>query len=215
MYIQLTTRISKQLSTGYSPFKLDCGQHPLTPAELATKTTKVPAADNFAQHWDNMIQMAKDALMIAQDRQQQYANQHHRHITYQLGDKVLLSGQHINNPVNKYRPTRKLTPKFLGPYTINKVISTTAYQLDLPATLRIHPVFHVSLLKPYKESEDFTRATPPPPIIIPDTEEQEYEVETILDQHTIRGKQQYLVKWTGYPLHDATWEPAHYLKNTQ
>jgi hypothetical protein len=95
------------------------------------------------------------------------------------------------------------------------VISTTAYQLDLPATLRIHPVFHVSLLKPYKESEDFARATLPPPVTIPDTEEQEYEVETILDKRTIRGKQQYLVKWTGYPLHDATWEPAHHLKNAQ
>ena len=37
---------------------------------------------------------------------------------------------------------------------------------------------------------------------------EEYEVETILDKRTLKGKTQYLVKWIGYPLHDATWEPV-------
>ncbi|CAG8618331.1 3681_t:CDS:1, partial [Acaulospora morrowiae] len=37
------------------------------------------------------------------------------------------------------RPTKKLTPRFTGPYTIAKVILETAYKLELPATLKIHP----------------------------------------------------------------------------
>ena len=205
---------SQQTSTGHTPFELDNGQHPLTPASLFSQTTSVPAADNFLEHWDNMINMAKDSLREAQENQSKYANQHRRHLTFKIGDKVLLSAQYINNPVDRNRPTRKLTPRYLGPYTISAVISTTAYKLDLPTTLRIHPVFHISKLKLYNETEDFLRATPPPPVILSDNSE-EYEVEQILDKRTLKGKTQYLVKWVGYPLHDATWEPVNHLKNTQ
>ena len=116
--------------------------------------------------------------------------------------------------MDKNRPTRKLTPRYLEPYSISAVISPTAYKLDLPASLKIHPVFHVSLLKPYKEFEEFLRATPPPPVILSDNSE-EYEVETILDKRTLRNRVQYLVKWVGYPLHDATWEPLENLINCQ
>ena len=84
--------------------------------------------------------------------------------------------------------------------------------------MRIHPVFHVSLLKRYIEnSEEFpNRIVKPPPPEIVDGEE-EYEVEEILDKKVQqRGRRQdtkYLVKWKGYPDHDATWEPASALTN--
>jgi hypothetical protein len=82
--------------------------------------------------------------------------------------------------------------------------------------MKIHPVFHVSLLKPYQPSSpDFERPTPPPAIIIPETDHEEYEVKTILDKRTLRNRPQYLVKWLGYPLHDATWEPIENLGNAQ
>ena len=104
----------------------------------------------------------------------------------------------------------------MGPYTIIAEVSTTVYKLDLPGNLRIHPVFHVSLLKHYQETPDnFNRPTPPPAIIIPGIEEEEYEVESILDKKLVRTKPHYLVKWKGYPLHDATWEPAEHLKNAE
>ena len=162
-----------------------------------------------------MIKVAKDNLIVAQQHQLEQANKHRRYIEYNVGDKVLLSTRHINNPVDKNRPTRKLSPKFIGPYTIIEKISTTAYKLDLPNTLRIHPVFHISLLKSYHESTDFNRTTPPPPIFIPETQQEEYEVEVILDKKLIRDKPQYLVKWLGYPLHDATWEPMEHLVNAR
>ena len=94
-----------------------------------------------------------------------------------------------------------------------KIISKVAYKLDLPSDLHIHPVFHVSLLKPYKESDDFDRDIPPPPIFIAEQQQTEYEVETILDKKTIRKKPFYLVKWLGYPLHEATWEPLTHVDN--
>jgi Chromo (CHRromatin Organisation MOdifier) domain len=162
------------------------------------------------------MKIAKDSLMEAQDRQAKYANQHRRHQEFKEGDQVLLSMRNINNPVDRNRPTKKLTNRFAGPYTIIKVISTTAYKLDLPNTMKIHPVFHISLLKPYQPSpNDFERPTPPPAIIIPETDHEEFEVETILDKRTLRNKPQYLVKWLGYPLHDATWEPVENLENAK
>lgn len=47
----------------------------------------------------------------------------------------------------------------------------------------------------------------PPPVFIDDNSEQHYLIEEIIDHRTRRGKLQYLVRWAGYPLHDATWEP--------
>jgi Chromo (CHRromatin Organisation MOdifier) domain len=205
---------SKQASTGYTPFELDCGQHPATAIAMTTPS-KVPAANDFLQHWTSMIEIAKDNLREAQERQAKYANEHRRFLTFKEGDQVLLSMKNTNSPVDRNRPTKKLTPRFTGPYKVVQVISPTAYKLDLPAAMRIHPVFHVSLLKPYQASNEFLRPTPPPAVILPDTEHAEYEVETILDKRILRNRPQYLVKWLGYPLHDATWEPLDHLKNAR
>src|SRR5271170_443719 len=129
----------------------------------------VPAASDFLGHWNNMIKIAKDTLLESQDQQTKYANQYRHHLEFNIGDKVLLSTKNINNPVDKNRPTKKLAPKFIGPYTISKINFTTAYKLDLSKIIRIYLVFHVSLLKPYKESpEEFARLTPPPAIFIPE-----------------------------------------------
>jgi len=141
---------SKQASTGFTSFELDCGQHPNTPASLATnKLNHVPAAEDFINHWNNMIKIAKDTLMLAQERQTKYANQHRRELNFNIGDKVMLLAQNIINPIDKYRLTHKLSPKYLGPYTIFAKNTSTSYQLDLSSILKIHPVFHVSILKPY------------------------------------------------------------------
>jgi len=124
--------------------------------------------------------------------------------------------KNTNTPVDRNRPTKKLTSRFAEPYTVVQVISSTAYKLDLPHDMKIHPVFHVSLLKPYQASpNEFIRPTPPSAIVFPNTEHEEFEVETILDKRILRKKPQYLVKWHGYPLHDATWEPLDHLKNAK
>jgi len=176
---------SKQASTGHTPFELDCGQHPSTPISL-TKESEVPAADNFVNHWSSMIKLAKDSLREAQERQIKYANEHRRHLIFKIGDQVLLSMKNTNTPVDRNRPTKKLTPRFAGPYTVVQVISSTAYKLDLPHDMKIHPVFHISLLKPYQISpNEFIRPTPPPAIVFPDTEHEEFEVETILDKRIL------------------------------
>jgi len=187
---------SKQASTNFTPFELDCGQPPNTPLTMTTNNqTNVKTADEFMEHWNNNIVMAKDALIAAQERQTKYANQHRQHTEYKIGDRVLLSMRNINTPIDKRRPTRKLIPKFIGPYTVIDIISPTAYKLELPSTLRIHPVFHVSLLKQYHETpENFIRPILPLSEYVPETGQEEFEVEMILDKQIIQRKPQYLVK---------------------
>jgi hypothetical protein len=71
-------------------------------------------------------------------------------------------------------PTNKLDNKLIGLYTILEWIGSKAYTLDLPSSIRIYPVFHISLLETAQ-----TRNKPiaghiqpaPPPIIINNEEE--------------------------------------------
>ena len=70
----------------------------------------------------------------------------HLYHTFQVGDKVLLRHDNITTTV----PSRKLTSKFLGPFLIIAKLSDVVYHLKLPKTLRIHNVFHISLLEKYQ-----------------------------------------------------------------
>jgi len=86
---------------------------------------------------------------------------------------------------------RKLAPKFVGPYKVIARIGKTAYKLQLPENLKIHPVFHVSLLKAYQGI-----AKEPDGIELED--DTEFEVERIVTHVTRHGSLHYLVKWVGY-----------------
>jgi len=87
-----------------------------------------------------------------------------------------------------------------------------AYRLELPATMKVHPVFHVSLLEPYRESVFPGRVQDPPPSIEIENHE-EYEVEKILDSRRRRGNLEYFVHWSGYDINERTWEAAENLAN--
>ena len=52
----------------------------------------------------------------------------------------------VKNIITK-RFSKKLDYKYLKPYKVTKRISENNYQLDLPLKVRIHLIFHISLLK--------------------------------------------------------------------
>ena len=104
--------------------------------------------------------------------------------------------------------TRKLMPKYVGPFQIVKRVGITSYELDLPKNLRIYDVFHVSLLKPYMQGRGFI----PPPPQLTDDGQVEFEVERILqhEDRRYRGgrcRRWFYVHWKGFDRSYDTWEP--------
>ncbi|KAJ9512232.1 hypothetical protein QJQ45_012790 [Haematococcus lacustris] len=76
-----------------------------------------------------------------------YANKARRDVEYKVGQKVLLSTKNLKLEPGK---ARKLIPRYVGPFEILLLVGAVAVKLDLPASMsRLHPVFHVSLIKPY------------------------------------------------------------------
>ncbi|MBW0548202.1 hypothetical protein O181_087917 [Austropuccinia psidii MF-1] len=124
---------------------------------------------------------------------------------------VWLSSMNIKST----RPTKKISERWLGLFSILKKVSTHAYLLKLPSQWKsIHPVFHISLLEPVKTSTTPNRhQEPPPPIIIEEGEE--WEVSHILDSKIKRGKLCCLVEWKGFSKDPerSTWEQTKNLKN--
>ena len=147
-------------------------------------------------------------MIQAQDQATKIINQNAGNVPspqFTIGDQVWLEGTHLKLP----HQSTKLAPKRYGPFTITKQINLVTYQLILPATWQIHPVFHASLLSPYVETDahgpNYSR--PPPDLI---GGEEFYEVEQIRDHrhHGCSRTLQYLIKWKGSPESDNTWEPA-------
>ena len=60
---------------------------------------------------------------------------------WKVGDRVILS---TKNLVFKEQPARKLVDQYVGPYIIDKVVSTTVVKLQLPTSMRIHLVVNIS-----------------------------------------------------------------------
>ena len=81
--------------------------------------------------------------------------------------------------------------QFVGPYQVKGIISTNIIELDLPNTVKIHPVVNVSRVQRYKDQVEGQKKKRPAPVIIEG--EEEYEVEKILNKKKFRGKDRYLV----------------------
>jgi hypothetical protein len=188
-------------TTQMTPFVANQGYHPQF-STLVTNTSTVPAAEERAKQIDITLAELRSTLKFSQETYSSYANDHRQPHNFKIGDLVFLNRRNIKTT----RPALKLDDKFFGPYKITSKINDVAFKLKLPPTLKIHPVFHVSLLKP-KDPNSFSIPTLPPPDPITINGNLEYEVETILDSKRFRKSVKYLVHWKGYDIPDRTWEP--------
>ncbi len=121
---------------------------------------------------------------------------------YQIGDLMWLEGCHLRTN----QPAAKLAPRRHGPFKVIQVMSAVNYRLKLPTQWSIHPVFHMDLLTPYRETVTHGPNYECLPLDLVNGEE-EYEVKKILDSQQLsrRHQLQYLVKWKGYPDSNNQW----------
>ena len=224
--VEFAINNSYHASTKYTPFYLNYGMHPITPITVDTlKLSKVPAAAQWSQDLQTTLSNAKKILQLAKDTQKAYADAKRNDITFNIGDMVLLNTKNLN----LQQSNRKLLPRWLGPFPISHKVSDVAFTLKLPdvwVKAKLHPTFHVSLLKPYRS--DGKVHPPPPPLEIDG--HLEYEVEDILQVRTKvtnrrklkdgtfstgRTRNEFLIKYVGYGYEHCTWEPESNLQNCQ
>ena len=200
-------------STGYSPFFLMYGYHPVLPVELlkGDESTNVETVSRFLERTQEVWRDARVQMEKAVATQKAYYDRKHRDMQFAVGDSVLLSTQNLRL---KGIP-HKLQRKFCGPYKILEKIGAQAYRLQLPDTWRIHPVFHVSLLKHWRPS---LVQQVPGEVELEDADTPQYfDVEKILrwrwTSKTRRRRREFLVLWQGYPVEEAEWIPASYFSD--
>jgi hypothetical protein len=133
----------------------------------------MPVAQECLEWVQKAREHAEEHLMALQKQKDARRLREHN-----IGDQVWLEGTNLS-----MKGTQKLLPKRYGPFKITEWIGPVAYQLDLPNHMKIHDVFHIDLLMPHKEMEEYRRPyTCPLPVL--ETGEQEYKIEVIRDmQH--------------------------------
>jgi len=150
----------------------------------------------------------RESIIEAQEHQSKYASG--KEMTFEVGDKVWLSAKHIQTA----RPSKKLDYNRLGPFKVTKVINRNAYCLGLPYSMKVHNVFHVSLLDRYVGPVPGQQPSDPPPAITAENpEDEEWEVERVLDSRKRYRRLWYLVQWAGHNYVNTSWEPAENLEN--
>jgi hypothetical protein len=214
---------SVNASTGFTPFYLNYGEEVNLPVNNLPQLTSQPTTEYLLEELKSNLEIAKQNLQEAQARQTNYANEHRKEKSYEIGDRIWLSTKNLK----KKGRSEKLLPRFIGPYTIIERINDVAYKIDLPSSLRIHNVFHVSLLKPYIDgSEAFPNRQQkirPPPTDLNEEGDELWEVEAIVDKRIKkvgRGRRkknliEYLIKWKDYPEWENSWEPESGLRQSK
>jgi hypothetical protein len=126
-----------------APFKLTYGYQPRTRVGEVVEVVH-PASAAFVERLQSSLSFASKCLLAAQQRQKAFADQRRVEKVYKVGDKVLLSTKYLN--VKHSEKSRKLLPKWIGPFEVVQVVGPVAYKLKMYPGWRVHPVFHVSLL---------------------------------------------------------------------
>jgi hypothetical protein len=151
--------------------------------DLAKSDAVITKAEDLRNLYE---QLSLDIKFISQRTAYYYNTKRSMEPTLKKGDKVYLLRRNINTK----RPSDKLDHKKLGPFKISEVVGPVNYRLELPRTMNIHPVFHISLLEPAPPGAPNAPYIEIEPVNL----NAEYEVEEILDQKYIREKLHYLIK---------------------
>ncbi|GBG59472.1 hypothetical protein CBR_g38496 [Chara braunii] len=217
-------------ATGMSPFYCDLGYHPRVPADFLRPSrlcpdTRCPALDDWIAPMAAIMKRAHESLADSETRMAARANRLRMDHPFKVGDDVLVDARHLQLEADTLC---KLRRRFFSPCRILKAVgsdtaaSPVSFRVKLPDYLRqarVHDVYHVSLLRPYRRSSErfagclYER---PPPIMVDGHEE--FVVSDIVSRRVTDNtppRIEYLVRWKGYPDEEATWEPLEHLQHAR
>jgi hypothetical protein len=212
--IQFAYNQREHSSIGMSPFYALYGQECRTPISLATPNSKIESLNQMIREMHSVLECARQCMQGAQERSKHYADQRRSVREFEVGQKVFLKVTPKRSGLKLGR-SRKLSPRFCGPFQIIKRVGQVAYALDLPKDWKIHNIFHVSLLRRYVS--DPAHVLPDLPQVAPEGEmlaEPERILQVDLQHLRNRSFRRFLIKWKDYPEDEASWELENEFKET-
>ena len=195
-------------SIGMAPYEALYGRKCRTPVCWDIEGMRQLEGPELVRETVEKVQVVKQRMKAAQDRQKSYFDRHRREMVYEVGDRVFLKVSPWRG-VMRFGRHGKLAPRYIGPYEILERIGPLAYRLALPAELaRLHDVFHVSMLRRYRS--DPSHIIPEPEIEISENLSYPEEPVEILGRQVrrLRNKEIPMVKvrWGHHSAREATWE---------
>ena len=178
-------------ATKLSLFKVNYGWKLRMDFKIRKKGKHVKA-EEFVKEIKKIYKETKVALTKLQKEIKIYMDRNRKEaVEYKVGDKVLLSTKDLMWQIRN-RETKKLTEKFVGLYKIKKIISENIVELELPVSMKIHPVVNVSRIVLYQKQIEEQKKILPPPVEI--DKKKKYKVEKILKKRDVMGKLKYLIR---------------------
>lgn len=188
---------------GYKPTHLPLGPF----QDIVT-----PAAANMVTDRLQALATIKENLAKAQNKMKTFADAHRSERVFEVGDWVFLKLQPYKQQTVSIRRNLKLASKYFGPFQILEKIGAVAYKLKLPPEARIHPIFHVSLLKKKVGNIDKISESLP---TMGNTGQCLLEPEKVLKRRVILRDSlpvvQYLIKWNHLGEEEASWEDKSFI----
>ena len=135
-----------------TPFQAVYERPPPTIPTYVHGQSKIQAVEGDLLTRDEILQHPKKNLMHSQHQMMQQANKQRTGMQFEVGDLVLMKLQPYRQAMMAARLNHKICRRFFGTFLVIEHIGAVAYKLGLPPGSRIHPTFHISLLRDYKGS---------------------------------------------------------------
>ncbi|XP_058784573.1 uncharacterized protein LOC131659393 [Vicia villosa] len=152
-------------SISMTPFEALYGRAPPATKDYIQGNASIPSLDSALLNRQTIINTLKHNLVRSQKLMAVQANKKRRDVTFAVGDFAWLRLQPYRQTSVQRRTSQKLSKRFFGPFRILRRIGPIAYELQLPSSSRIHPVFHVSQLRAYHGSDPQRDMVPIPDYI--------------------------------------------------